>query len=450
MRFSISLLGKSMSNKKNQVIVVSGASWGDEGKGKAVDFLSSKANIVVRFQGGNNAGHTVVVEGKKYKFHLIPSGVIQNKTIVIGNGVVVDPEVLFQEIHMLEDEGFKPDLKVADTAHVIFPFHKLLDGLEEKSKGKYAAGTTKRGIGPTYSDKAARYGIRIFDLLDATILKPKFDRLYNLKLKIYKAFTGSIEDWEFDKDKMFDQYLEFGKRLKPYVIQTAYYLNKAIDDGKKVLFEGAQGALLGIDHGMYPFGTSSTTWAGGVSGGAGVGPTRIDYVLGIIKAYTSRVGTGPVPTELDGDLAHQIREQGHEYGTTTGRPRRVGWIDLFNLKYTSMLNNYDGIAIALIDALAGIDTLKLCVGYKYQGKSLESWPIHAEIIEECTPEYIEMPGWTLKTAEEWSTIAKQGLSALPVEITNYIQKIEEYLGRKIVIISIGPNRMDTIIREEIW
>ncbi|UYP44329.1 Adenylosuccinate synthetase, organellar chromatophore [Candidatus Lokiarchaeum ossiferum] len=439
-----------MSNKKNQVIVVSGASWGDEGKGKAVDFLSSKADIVVRFQGGNNAGHTVIVEGKKYKFHLIPSGVIQNKTIVIGNGVVIDPEVLFKEIEMLESEGFHPDLKVADTAHVIFPFHKLLDGLEEDSKGKYAAGTTKRGIGPTYSDKASRYGIRVFDILNEKIFRPKFERLYELKLKMYKVLSDTPKDWELNKEEIFNQYIEFGKRLKPYVIQTAYYLNKAIDEEKYVLFEGAQGALLGIDHGMYPYGTSSITWAGGVPGGAGVGPTRIDYILGVIKAYTSRVGTGPVPTELDGDLAHQIREQGHEYGTTTGRPRRVGWIDLFNLKYTCMLNNYDGLTLTLLDALAGVETLKICTGYRLNGELLDSWPIHSELIEECVPEYIDMPGWAPKSAEEWTKIAEQGYDALPTEIKNYIQKIEDILGRKIVIVSIGPDRKDTIIREEIW
>jgi adenylosuccinate synthase len=439
-----------MVNKKTQAVVISGASWGDEGKGKIVDFLASEADIVVRFQGGNNAGHTVVVEGKKYKFHLIPSGAIKQKTIVIGNGVVLDPAVLFEEIEMLEKEGFDPDLKVSDTTHVIFPFHNLLDGLEEKSKGKYAAGTTKRGIGPTYSDKAARYGIRVFDLLHEEIFRPKFERIFDLKLKIYKAFVGENSNWDLDKEKIFNQYIKYGKKLKPFVIQGAYFLNQALDNGKRILFEGAQGALLCIDHGMYPYGTSSNTWTGGVPSGTGISPTRIDSVYGVIKAYTSRVGEGPVPTELDGDLAHQIREQGHEYGTTTGRPRRVGWIDLFNLKYTSMLNNYDGIALTLLDALEGVKTIKICVGYNYQGKKLESWPIHSEIIEKCEPEYIEMPGWTPRSAEEWSKIALKGYDALPLEIKNYIKKIEDILERKIIIVSIGPNRKDTIIREEIW
>ncbi|MHA1646851.1 MAG: adenylosuccinate synthase, partial [Promethearchaeota archaeon] len=385
-----------MQKKNTQTVIISGASWGDEGKGKIVDFLATKAEIVVRFQGGNNAGHTIVVNNIKYKLHLIPSGVVNQKIILIGNGVVIDPKILFEEIQMLEDKGIKEinsKLKISDTAHVIFPFHCLLDGLEEKTKGKYAAGTTKRGIGPTYTDKMARYGIRVFDLLHEDIFRPKFERLYNIKLKYYKALTGLDKEWDLNKDEIIKDYLHFGQKMKPFVVQGAYFLNKSLNEGKKVLFEGAQGALLGIDHGMYPYGTSSITWSGGVCGGSGIGPTRIDKSLGIIKAYTSRVGGGPVATELDGEIAHQIREQGHEYGTTTGRPRRVGWIDLFNLKYSCMINHYNGLAITLLDALYDIDRIKLCIGYTYEGKELESWPIHPEIIEKCDPKYIEMPGW---------------------------------------------------------
>lgn len=439
-----------MPNKKTQTIVITGASWGDEGKGKIVDFLATEADIVARFQGGNNAGHTVVVNNKKYKFHLIPSGAIKNKTILIGNGVVIDPAVLFEEIEMLIKEGFTPDLKISDTAHVIMPFHKLMDGLEEESKGKYAAGTTKRGIGPTYSDKAARYGIRVFDLLHEDIFLPKFQRLYNLRLKQYKTFTESSDDWDLDFESIKTEYLKFGDKMRPFVVQSAYFLNSALKEGKNVLFEGAQGALLGIDHGMYPFGTSSITWAGGVTGGCGISPTKIDKIIGVIKAYTSRVGGGPVPTEMDGQLAHQLREQGHEYGTTTGRPRRVGWIDLFNLKYATMINNYNAIAITLLDALEGINPVKLCVGYKYEGNNLESWPIHSEIIEKCEPIYIEMPGWNAKDPSEWTKIAHQGFEALPIEIQNYIKKIEEILETPISIISIGPDREDTILREKFW
>ena len=439
-----------MKTREKNTLVVTGSSWGDEGKGKIVDVLANKADIVVRFQGGNNAGHTVVVEGKKFKFHLLPSGAIQKKTIVIGNGVVVDPSVLLEELDMLKTEGFDPDLKISETAHVIFPFHKIIDGLEEVLKGKYAAGTTKRGIGPTYSDKMARYGIRMFDLLDAEILKPKFDRLFDLRYNLFHCYTDKEEIWSVKKEEIFNEYLGFGKIFKPYIINTSYFLNKAIDEGKRVLFEGAQGTLLCIDHGMYPYGTSSLTWAGGVSGGTGVGPTRIGKSFGVIKAYTSRVGEGPVPTELNDKVAEKIREQGHEYGTTTGRPRRVGWIDLFNLKYAVMINNYDSVAITLLDALQGVNPIKLCVGYNYQGKSLETWPIESEIIEKCTPQYIEMPGWAELTPEEWSTIAHQGFDAIPKEIKNYISKIEEILGIPIDIVSIGPNRSDTIIRKPIW
>ncbi len=439
-----------MKDNDIKTIVVSGSSWGDEGKGKIVDFLTKNANIVVRFQGGNNAGHTVVVGDEKYKLHLIPSGVVNNKTLLIGNGVVVDPIVLFEEIDMLQKRGIDIDLKISDTAHVIFPFHKLLDGIEEKTKGEYAAGTTKRGIGPTYSDKAARYGIRIYDLLNTDILRKKYDRLYDIKLRIYKAILNTQEDWDLDKEAIFDQYINYGKKIKPMVVKGSYYLNSALKEGKKILFEGAQGALLGIDHGMYPYGTSSITWSGGVCGGAGIAPTLIDYSIGIIKAYTSRVGEGPVPTELSAEIAHQIREQGHEYGTTTGRPRRVGWLDLFNLKYTTMLNNYDSFALTLLDALEGIDELKICVGYEYDGKELETWPIQSEIIQKCTPKYITLPGWKPRTREEWSQISQQGYTAIPENIQNYIKKIEEILDCPCKIVSLGPKREDTIIRGEIW
>ena len=436
-------------SKKIQTLAVIGASWGDEGKGKIVDFLASEADIVVRFQGGNNAGHTVVVNNKKYKFHLIPSGAIKEKEIMIGNGVVLDPKVLFTEISELERENIKPKLSISDTTHIIFPFHNVLDGLEEKTKGKYAAGTTKRGIGPTYSDKASRYGIRVFDLLHEDIFRPKFERLYDISLKKFKVLTGE-DSWDLNKDQIIADYLKFGQKLKPFVVKGAYYLNKMLDDGKNVLFEGAQGALLGIDHGMYPFGTSSNTWAGGIPAGAGISPKRVDKIIGIIKAYTSRVGGGAVPTELNDDIAHQIREQGHEYGTTTGRARRVGWIDLFNLKYSCMLNQFDALAITLLDALEGIETIKICTGYNLDGKPLETWPIQSEVIEKCVPQYIEMKGWSPRSAEEWSKIAGKGYDALPEEIKAYVKKVEELLGFPIKIISIGPNRKDTIILEQMW
>jgi adenylosuccinate synthase len=435
---------------KTKTVVIAGASWGDEGKGKLVDFLAAQADIVVRFQGGNNAGHTVVVNGTKYKFHLMPSGVLQGKTVVIGNGVVLDPAVLLQEIESARKAGFEPQLKIADTVHVIFPFHRLIDGLEEKSKGKLAAGTTGRGIGPTYSDKMARYGIRVFDLLNPDILKPKLERLFNMKKGFYQSMLGSLDGWNLVFEDVLNQYLDYGQQIKKYVVNGPFFINQAIDQGQRILFEGAQGMLLCIDQGMYPFGTSSLTWAGGATGGAGVSPTKIQKVVGVIKAYTSRVGGGPLPTELDGPIAHQIREQGHEYGTTTGRPRRVGWIDLEAIKYAHMLNRFNHIAITMLDALEGVNPIKLCVGYRYQGEKLPCWPIHSEIIEKVEPIYEEMPGWDPLPPEEWARIAQAGYDALPLNVKKYIEKIESILNTKLSIISIGPGRENTIVREQVW
>lgn len=438
------------AQKKIQTLVVAGASWGDEGKGKIVDFLAADADIVVRFQGGNNAGHTVVLNGNKFKFHLLPSGILQGRIVVIGNGVVLDPAVMFQELDGIEKEGYHPQLKIAESTHVIMPYHKLFDGLYESKKGSYAAGTTGRGIGPTYSDKMERTGIRVFDLIHEEIFRPKFERIFELKRKIYESIRDEREPWNLEKEEIIKEYLIYGQRMKPYVVNGACYLNEELDAGKRVLFEGAQGTLLCIDHGMYPYGTSSNTWAGGVCAGAGVSPTRIQKVVGIIKAYTSRVGGGPVPTELDGELAYKIREQGHEYGTTTGRPRRVGWIDLFNIKYACILNHFDELTITLLDALQGVNPVKLCVGYTYKGEKLKDWPLEPEIIKECKPEYIEMPGWKPLKPEEWTAIAKQGYTALPKEIQNYVDTIEKYLQVKLNIISIGPDRNDTIVRSPVW
>ena len=432
---------------QHRTFVVSGSAWGDEGKGKIVDFLSEKADIVVRYQGGNNAGHTVVVNGKKYKFHLLPSGIIQNKTIVIANGVVIDPEVLLTELEQIKSAGFTPDLKISSTAHVIFPFHKFLDGIEEKCKNEYAAGTTGRGIGPTYSDKAARFGIRIWDLLHPDIFKPKFDRLYSNKKQLYETYCDT---WDLDPETLFNQYVEYGKSIKPFVIDTAYYLNQQIKLGKRILFEGAQGTLLCIDHGMYPYGTSSITNALGVPGGAGVNSKLLDYSLGVVKAYTSRVGGGNFPTEINGDIADKIREQGHEYGTTTGRPRRIGWLDLFATKYASMLNGYDSIAITLLDALEGLETIKICIGYKYEGNELESWPIQSEIINKCEPIYKEFKGWKPRTPQEWQTMVNNGYASLPQEIKQYLEFIERYLEIPISIVSLGPGRECTILKQELW
>lgn len=431
---------------KNTVSVV-GLSWGDEGKGKMCDVLAQDADIVVRYQGGNNAGHTVVVKGKTYKFHIMPSGAPLEKDMVIGNGCVIDPHVLLGEMGKLKENGKEINLKISSTAHVIFPFHRILDGLEEESKDDLAAGTTGRGIGPTYSDKAARWGLRMFDLINPDILKPKLERLYNLKIKMIQTYDPSYTPAN-DFNKLLDEYIGYGKELKPYVIDTAYYLNKAIDNGKRVVFEGAQGTLLGIDHGMYPFGTSSNANATGISAGTGVPPQKIGNIIGIIKAYTSRVGGGHLPTELENEIGKQIREQGNEYGTTTGRPRRVGWLDLFNIRYSIMINGVNYIVLTLLDALEGIDPLKVCVGYKMDGKSLESWPIQSELIEKCKPIYREFSGWESRSSEEWSSIAEQGYEALPEEIKKYVRFIEQELATPIGMLSIGPNRTDTIMLEK--
>jgi len=375
----------------------------------------------------------------------MPSGALLEKEVVIGNGLVVDPKVLLEEMDNIKNHDKKLNLKISSTAHVIFPFHRILDGLEEESKGELAAGTTKRGIGPTYSDKAARWGVRIFDLINPDLLKNKLEKLFDMKKRIIQSFNPN---WYADLDAIYEEYKIYGQKLKPYVIDTAYYLNKAIDSGKRVIFEGAQGTLLGIDHGMYPFGTSSNANALGISSGTGVPPKKIGKVVGIIKAYTSRVGGGFFPTELNNEIETQIREQGHEYGTTTGRPRRVGWLDLFNIKYGIMINGIDSVIITLLDALEGINPLRICTAYELDDKPLESWPIHYEIIEKCKPKYETFNGWEPKSSEEWSETAKQGYNALPENMKIYIQAIKAEIKTDIAMISIGPNRSDTIVLDE--
>jgi adenylosuccinate synthase len=431
-------------NKTNN-IAVCGLSWGDEGKGKITDYLAQRADIVVRFNGGNNAGHTIEANGIKYKFKLIPSGAPLEKELIIGNGCVIDPKVLIDEIENLKSLNKKVDLKISSTAHVIFPFHIALDGLEEESKGKYKAGTTKRGIGPTYADKAQRWGIRIFDLIHPEYLRQKLAKVFPIKKRLIQLYDPS---WNMEFEEIFEQYKRYGEILKSYVADTAYYLNKALDNDKRIVFETAQGSLLGIDEGMYPFGTSSNASALGISAGTGIPPKKIGTILGIIKAYTSRVGAGIVPTELFNDVADQIRQQGHEYGTVTGRPRRVGWLDLFNIKYSAMINGIDSIAITLLDALEGIDPLKICTAYEYEGELLKSWPIHHEIIEKCNPLYKSFEGWSSLSQEEWTSIAKSGYNDLPKAMKKYIEFITNQLQTEVSIISIGPQRDQTIYMDK--
>jgi adenylosuccinate synthase len=425
---------------KNLTLI--GLSWGDEGKGKFTDYCAQRADVVVRYNGGNNAGHTINADGIKYKLKIMPSGAPLERECVIANGCVVDPKVLLEEIDTLKKLNKKINLKLSSTAHVIFPFHNVLDGLEEASKGKYSAGTTKRGIGPTYSDKASRWGLRIFDLINPEIMRPKLENLYNIKKRLINIYDPS---WDVDINSIFKEYKSYGEQLKPYVIDTAYYLNEVIDSGKKIVFEAAQGNLLGLDHGFYPFGTSSNSNALGVSAGTGIPPSKINKVMGIIKSYTSRVGGGKFPTELFNNTAEQIREQGHEYGTVTGRPRRIGWLDLFNIKYGIMINGVDKIIITLLDALEGIDPIKMCTAYELNGEVLKSWPIQHEIIEECKPIYKEFKGWETRTRSEWLEIAKGGYDALPDVIKVYVQAIKEELQTDIGFLSIGPDRTETIV-----
>jgi len=321
-----------------------------------------------------------------------------------------------------------------------------LDSLEEASKGEYSAGTTKRGIGPAYSDKAARWGIRVFDLIHPEILKPKLEKLFEIKRRLIKIYDPN---WDDSFDLIFQEYKNYGEKLKHYVIDSVFYLNKVIDNGKKVLFEGAQGNLLALDFGMYPYGTSSNSNALGISAGTGIPPKKINKVLGIVKAYTSRVGEGKFPTELFNETSEKIREQGNEYGTVTGRPRRVGWLDLFNIKYGIMINGVDKVIITLLDALQGVDPIKMCTAYELDGKLLESWPIQSEIIENCKPIYKSFEGWEEKTRKEWLEIARKGYDALPETMKIYLQKIREILKTDIAMISIGPDRTETIVLEDV-
>jgi len=424
-------------------IVIVGTQWGDEAKGKVTDFLAKDADCVVRYNGGANAGHTVVVDGKTYKFHLIPSGVLRGKKVYIGNGVVVDPNILVDELENLKREGFNPNLRISDRAHVVFNFHKIEDGLQERLKGNLRAGTTKRGIGPAYSDKTARFGIRIADLLNKEILKSKLDLLVGFKQKIIRQVYG--ENIKLDMNEIFEKALQFGQYISDLVCDVSAEINDALDRGETVIFEGAQGTLLDIDHGLYPYGTSSSTVAGGACIGVGVGPKRIDKVIGVMKAYISRVGTGPVPTELKDKIGDKIRGVGKEYGTTTGRPRRVGWLDLVPVKYSIRLNSIDELIVTKLDVLSGINPLKICIKYKCEGRTIDTVPADIRLFEKCEPVYEELEGWPADV--DWRRIVKEGYDALPKQAKEYLQMIEEHLKVPISIISVGPDRRETIVRE---
>ena len=425
-------------------VVVVGTQWGDEGKGKITDFLSEQAEYVARYQGGDNAGHTIQFGGETYKLHLIPSGIFSpEKLCIIGNGVVVNPKSLVTELAYLHERNITTDnLRISDRAHVILPYHIELDRLQEEAKGDKKIGTTIKGIGPAYMDKAARVGIRIADLLDREVFEERL-RL-NLEDK-NRQFTKLYDANPMNFEEIFEEYYEYGQQIKQYVCDTSVLLNDALDNGKRVLFEGAQGVMLDIDQGTYPFVTSSNPVAGGVTIGSGVGPSKVTKVVGVCKAYTSRVGDGPFPTELFDEIGSRIREVGREYGTTTGRPRRVGWFDSVVMRHSKRVSGITNLCLNSIDVLTGLETVKICVAYrKSNGEEIRHYPASLVELGQCEPVYEELPGWSeditgCRTLEE-----------LPIEAQNYVRRVSELVGVKISTFSVGPDRNQTNILEDVW
>ncbi|HEY2316876.1 MAG TPA: adenylosuccinate synthase [Solirubrobacteraceae bacterium] len=419
-------------------IVVVGAQWGDEGKGKVTDMLAERADAIVRFQGGNNAGHTIVRNGTTWKLHLMPSGILHpGKLCVIGNGVVIDPKVLTDELDELRRRGVETSaLRISANAHLIMPYHMLLDHAGEAKLGKLEIGTTRRGIGPCYADKAARLGIRVQDLLDEKILKKKIVAALDPKRLSLRPWA---KDPRLDLQSMTDEYLTYGHVLEPYIADTSRLVLQRLDDNQMVVFEGAQGALLDIDHGTYPFVTSSNPVAGAACIGAGVGPKDIDEVWGVAKAYVTRVGAGPFPTEIEGPLADEMRERGGEYGTTTGRPRRVGWMDLVALRYAARLNSLTALAITKLDVLSRFDPIRACVRYRNdEGAEFDYFPYHQTVLHHAAGEYIEMPGFT----EDLSECRSE--ADLPEAARDYLRFVSDFVGVPIVLVGVGPGREQVV------
>ena len=425
-------------------VVITGAQWGDEGKGKIVDILTEDADYIVRYQGGHNAGHTVVIGDSKFVLHLIPSGILRpGKKCVIGNGVVIDPQALLAEIDGLLEKGIavSENLLISGRAHVIMPYHRAIEKESEKQKGSLKIGTTGRGIGPTYADKMARVGVRVADLLDKEVFREKLktniqemnyflDRLYGAK--------------GFVVEEIYDEYTGYAERLRDFITDTAVLLNKVLREGKNVLFEGAQGTHLDVDHGTYPYVTSSNATSGGACTGTGVGPTKIDKVVGVVKAYTTRVGSGPFPTELNDTTGEFLRDKGREFGATTGRPRRCGWFDAVATRYAADVNGFTGMVLTKMDVLDDLDEIRICTGYRYQGKQYTDMPSQLNVLEECEPVYETIQGWKAATA---------GLSeydALPLNAKKYVERIQELIGVDVDIISTGFRRNETIVLRKIF
>jgi adenylosuccinate synthase len=424
-------------------VVIVGAQWGDEGKGKVIDYLAREADVVVRAQGGNNAGHTVVVGDKKYALHLIPSGILNEHALnLIGNGVVFDPEGFLKEIDGLEKDGISTGLiKVSDRSHIIFPYHKEIDRLSEDALGDSKIGTTKKGIGPCYMDKVERIGLRVGDMLDWERFEARL-RL-NIRRKneiITKLYQGTA----LAEDGIVADYKLYSERVIPFVADTGVLIHEALKAGKKILLEGAQGTMLDVDYGTYPYVTSSHPVSGGFSVGAGLGPNQIEEVLGIAKAYTTRVGMGPFVTELDNEIGNAIRIKGNEFGTTTGRARRCGWLDTVVLRYSARVNGMTCVALMLLDVLGGFEEIRICTGYRYQGEIITDYPASLAILESCEPVYETFEGWK----EDLSVVTTY--DALPDNAKRYIERIEALVGIPVKIVSVGPRRDQTIIRDAIF
>lgn len=425
------------------VVAVVGSQWGDEGKGKMTDYLSQSADMTVRSNGGNNAGHTIAFGGKTFKMRLIPSGIFEaKKETVIGNGVVINPEVLLDEIKYIEDNGINTDkLAISNRAHIVMPYDILQDVYQEEAKGANKVGTTKNGIGPTYMDKASRIGIRMCDLLEKDTFEEKLRFNLNEKNALFVNVYGK-EALKFED--IFEKYWKLGQELKKYVTDTSVIVNDAIDNDDKVLFEGAQGVMLDIDQGTYPFVTSSNTVTGGIATGIGIGPSKVDTVIGICKAYTTRVGAGPFPTELLDETGNYIRETGHEYGTVTGRPRRVGWFDSVALRHSKRVAGIDALSLNLLDVFSGLKTVKIAVAYELDGQKIDYYPASLKELERCKPIYEELPGWD----EDITKVTK--LEDLPENARHFLSRVSELVGVPLVTVSVGPDREQTIVLKNPW
>ena len=423
--------------------MVLGTQWGDEGKGKIVDYLAQKADVVIRSQGGNNAGHTVVADGQSFALRLLPSGILfSEKTCIIGNGVVVNPEVLLEEVDGMVKKGVTiSKLEVSTRAHVIMPYHIRIDEEDEKLRGDDKIGTTKNGIGPCYADKINRVGIRIGDLMDRDVFYQKLKTNLELKNRLFATYYNCEG---FDFEEIFTKYTALAERIRPYVKDTEYSANQYIKEGKKVLFEGAQATMLDLDHGTYPFVTSSNPTAGGACVGSGVGPRMMSNIIGVVKAYTTRVGAGPFPAEQSNKIGEYLRETGHEFGTVTGRSRRCGWFDSVVVRYAAMLNSLDYLAITRLDILDGLDTINICKGYMYKGIELKEYPESLNILQDVEPVYEELPGWKTDIS------GCKSYDELPENARYYVERISQLVGVPLGIVSVGPDRSQTIVLHDVF